>query len=318
MPHNGCPHQCSFCNQRSITGQSYQPTPKDVTKAINTAINSGIDTKNAEIAFFGGSFTAIDIGYMVSLLDATKPYINRFAGIRCSTRPDCIDDDILRLLKSYNVTSIELGAQSMCDDVLTLNNRGHSKSDVITASKLIKEYNISLGLQMMTGLYGSTVEKDIYTANEIATLCPDTVRVYPTIVMKDTDLENYYRLGKYLPYDEETTINCVFQILKIFYEKNINVIRVGLHYSKDLEENSVAGFYHPAFREICESRMFYSILKKEIVKYKKGNVVVEVGNKFISKAIGQKKSNLHRLSDLGYNVQFVQNEKLLDYQFIIQ
>ncbi|MGN1138281.1 MAG: radical SAM protein, partial [Ruminococcus sp.] len=167
MPHNGCPHQCSFCNQKEITGQSYQPNDADVKNVIENAINNlGNNTVNAEIAFFGGSFTAIDRKYMISLLDATKPYIDRFYGIRLSTRPDYIDKEVLDILKSYKVTTIELGAQSMDDNVLRLNNRGHLSSDIVNASKLIKKYGFDLGLQMMTGLYGSSKDSDISTAKK--------------------------------------------------------------------------------------------------------------------------------------------------------
>lgn len=318
MPHNGCPHQCVFCNQKNITGHTYQPTSEDVVSAIETAISSGVDKSNTEIAFFGGSFTAIDREYMVSLLDATKPYINDFYGIRLSTRPDAIDDEILALLKSYGVTSIELGAQSMCDDVLLLNERGHCASDVIIASNLIKKYNISLGLQMMVGLYGSTPEKDIETAEKLISLSPDTVRIYPTITMKDTLLEKYYIDKKYIPYSKKTTINTCATILKMFYDNNINVIRVGLHYSDELVNTSVAGYYHPAFRELCESKMFLDMLVNEIKNYPKGEFSVFVGNKFISKAIGQKKANIKALEDLGYIVTFKQEKNLQDFQFIIK
>lgn len=317
MPHNGCPHQCVFCNQKNITGHSYQPTKDDVVSAIETAINSGVDKKNTEIAFFGGSFTAIDRDYMVSLLNATKPYINDFYGIRLSTRPDAIDDKVLTLLKSYGVTSIELGAQSMCDDVLSLNERGHNATDVVNASNLIKKYNISLGLQMMIGLYGSTPERDIETAEKLISLSPDTVRIYPTITMKDTLLEKYYNDKKYVSYSKETTINTCAKILKMFYDKEINVIRVGLHYSDELVNTSVAGFYHPAFRELCESKMFLDMLINEIKKYPQGEFSVIVGNKFISKAIGQKKANIKVLKELGYIVTFKQSNTLKDFQFII-
>ncbi|MBQ5347927.1 MAG: radical SAM protein, partial [Ruminococcus sp.] len=150
VPHNGCPHKCSFCDQREITGQVKQPTPEDVKSTIEIALSDLKDkTKEAEIAFFGGSFTAIDRNYMISLLEAAKPYISNFKGIRLSTRPDYIDDEILILLKKYNVTTIELGAQSMNDTVLNANNRGHNSDDVINSSNLIKSYGFNLGLQMM-------------------------------------------------------------------------------------------------------------------------------------------------------------------------
>lgn len=307
-----------FCNQSNITGQTCQPKAGDVVSAIETAIKSGVETKNTEIAFFGGSFTAIDREYMVSLLDATKPYINDFYGIRCSTRPDAIDEEVLSLLKEYKVTSIELGAQSMSDKVLSLNERGHNSLDVEKASFLIKENGFSLGLQMMTGMYGSNPDLDIFTAKKLISLNPDTVRVYPTITMKNTPLATLYERGKYVPYDEETTVDVCSKVLSLFYENNIDVIRVGLHYSDDLVNNRIAGYYHPAFREICESKIFFELSIQELKKYPKGKYTVFVNKGFISKAVGQKKSNINRFSELGYDVKIKENPSLKDYEFIIE
>ena len=176
VPHKGCPNDCSFCNQRAISGQAVPAMPKDVENAVKIAIEYKVDPKNTEIAFFGGSFTAIERDYMLSLLTAAKHFLDtyNFKGIRISTRPDCISEDILEILKNYGVTAIELGAQSMCDDVLLANRRGHTTDDVRKASKLIKEYGFELGLQMMTGLYKSDFAKDEYTACEIIKLKPDT------------------------------------------------------------------------------------------------------------------------------------------------
>ncbi|MCI6652124.1 MAG: radical SAM protein [Ruminococcus sp.] len=301
-----------------MTGQTCQPTADDVVSAIETAIKSGVDTKNTEIAFFGGSFTAIDREYMISLLDATKPYIKDFYGIRCSTRPDAIDTEVLSLLKSYGVTSIELGAQSMSDRVLELNERGHTSVDVEIASKLIKENGFSLGLQMMTGMYGSNPDLDLNTARKIAKLSPDTVRVYPTITMKNTPLAHLYQSGKYVPYDEETTVQVCSNVLNLFYENKIDVIRVGLHYSDDLVNNRIAGYYHPAFREICESRIFFDLAYKKIKEYPKGKYIVFVAKGFVSKAVGQKKSNVNKFFQLGYDVKIKENPNLKDFEFIIE
>ena len=255
---------------------------------------------------------------MLSLLKATQPYINQFYGIRCSTRPDCINSEILDILQSYGVTAIELGAQSMCDDVLAFNNRGHNADDVICASKMIKERGISLGLQMMTGLYGSTPEKDLKTAEIIADLCPDTVRVYPTIISENTALAELFLNKIYIPYDEETTINTCSDILELFYKRNINVIRVGLHYSDELVKTKVGGYYHPAFREICESRIFLKAVMQELSKYPKGKYDIWVGDKFISKAVGNKKSNIKSLKELGYSIKFCTREDIIDYKFFIE
>ena len=312
MPHNGCPHQCSFCNQKSIVGQAYQPTKADVVSAIETAICSlKENTINAEIAFFGGSFTAIDREYMLSLLEATAPYIDKFKGIRISTRPDCINSEILDLLKKYKVTSIELGAQSMDDAVLKANNRGHSSEDVVFASKLIKEYGFSLGLQMMTGLYESTYEKDLYTASQFIKLKPDTVRIYPTIVMKHTELERLYRSGEYLPNTLETTVDLCSKLLCMFSENDISVIRLGLHHSESLDNDMVAGAYHPAFKELCESKIMldkaFYILKGVNAE---GGIKLYVSPSCVSKMIGNKRCNIAKLNESGYNVKIIQSNEV--------
>ncbi len=320
MPHNGCRHQCSFCNQCSITGQLYQPTQEDVVCAIKTAINSlKENTKFAEIAFFGGSFTAIDREYMLSLLDATKPYIKHFKGIRISTRPDCIDDEILNILRDYGVTSIELGAQSLNDEVLISNDRGHSVADVYRASKLIKDKGFSLGLQMMTGLYKSTPQTDFDTARQIVSIKPDTVRVYPTITMKNTKLEKLYHHGEYVPQNLDEAVALCADILCLFNDNNISVIRLGLHHSDSLDTDMIAGPYHPSFRELCESKILFD---KLISKLKEndvhGDCVVSVSPSCVSKLIGNNKSNIKRLNKLGYNVKIIQDNSVGEMDVVLK
>ncbi len=274
---------------------------------------------NAEIAFFGGSFTAIDRKYMISLLNATAPYIDRFKGIRISTRPDCIDEDTLSLLKSYRVTSIELGAQSMNEDVLSCNNRGHKASDVINASELIKSFGISLGLQMMTGLYKSTPEKDIQTALEFVKLKPDTVRIYPTVIMKHTELEKLYKESKYNVQSFDDTVELCGKLLCIFDENNIPVIRLGLHHSESLERDMVAGVYHPAFREICESKIMLDKLLSLLSDIENDTeIVVRVSPSCVSKMIGNKRSNLTRLNELGYIIKIVQDKSVKEMEVVLR
>ena len=287
-------------------GQVYQPTADDVRKTLEQAVvDLGDRTQNAEIAFFGGSFTAIDKSYMTELLDATKGYIQKFKGIRLSTRPDCVDNEVLEILKSYNVTSIELGAQSMDEKVLKLNERGHTAKDVINASKLIREYGFSLGLQMMTGLYGSDFYKDIYTADEFIKLRPDTVRIYPTVIMKDTKLAQLYLSGKFKPYSLEESVNLCSELLLKFERENIAVIRLGLHYSDSLIDKSYGDNYHPAFKELCENKIFFNKTLFELEKYpdkEKKDFIVFVNSKSLSKFIGQKKCNIEKLENLGYHI----------------
>lgn len=321
MPFAGCPNRCSFCDQHSITGKTARTTPYDVKNTIEIALSSGgIDTTSSEIAFFGGSFTAIDRDYMISLLDATKDYISNFKGIRISTRPDSIDREVLSLLTGYGVTSIELGAQSMSDEVLLLNNRGHNSESVRTASKLIKAYGISLGLQMMTGLYGSSDELDEYTAKEFIALHPDTVRIYPTVVLERTQLASLYQSGFYEPQSADSAVKLCSRLIPMFENAGIKVIRVGLHSSDTMETGMVAGAYHPAFRELCESRIFRNIIieKLRADNTPKGRIAIFCAKSAVSKVTGQKKSNLTYLSSLGYFATIVRDDSLKGRQIIIQ
>lgn len=300
VPHIGCPNMCSFCNQRYITGVHKAPSTNDVVDAVNIAAKSkNYEPTSTEIAFFGGSFTAINRNYMLELLKTAYEFVKNgvVSGIRISTRPDAIDDEILTLLKRYGVTSIELGAQSLNDKVLQSNNRGHTAQDVINASKLIKQYGFSLGLQMMTGLYNDSDEFAIYTAKKIIELNPDTVRVYPTIVLKNTDLAALYSDNKYKPQTLEDAADLCSELLLMFDKANIKVIRLGLH---SIEENSyVAGPWHPAFSEICYSKIF--LKNAESLLTEKGSYTLYVNPSSVSKMIGQRKENINTLKNLGFD-----------------
>lgn len=313
VPHNGCPNCCSFCNQVKITGQQNQPTAQDVINAVEIAMQSkGYNPAMSEIAFFGGSFTAIERNYMLELLSTASTYVkdNKFIGIRISTRPDFIDDEILTILKEYGVTSIELGAQSMCDDVLTANHRGHTAQHVVNASNLIKEYGFNLGLQMMTGLYHSTPEKDIHTAQQIISLQPVTVRIYPTIIMKNTMLADYYQSGKYRTYSLEDTVELCAKLLTMFEDNNIKVIRLGLHSTEELATSMVAGPWHPSLGELCTARIYRNKIETYIKEnnLQTGFYSVSVNPKEISKALGQKRSNIDYFKQLGYNFNVVPSD----------
>ncbi len=300
VPHIGCPCKCSFCNQFSITEQIAVPHENDIDTAVGIALNSRkYDRSNGEIAFFGGSFTAVNRDYMVELLSSAKRHIDlgHAKGIRISTRPDCIDDEILTLLKKFVVTSIELGAQSMRDEVLKANNRGHTAEAVYNASELIKQYGFELGLQMMTGLYGDDDNGARFTADEFIKIKPETVRIYPTIVLENTELAKLYKSGKYNPQTVTEAVDLCAKLLKAFEKANINVIRLGLH-SIDMSQY-VAGPWHPAFSELCENKLYKDIILSKLNK--KGNYTVYVADGEMSKAVGQKKSNLLFFENCGYN-----------------
>lgn len=317
VPHNGCPNQCSFCNQFSITSHLVQPGPNDVDEAVEIAVNSmGDACKESEIAFFGGSFTAIKKDYMVSLLQAAYKYVKPgiVRGIRISTRPDAIDNEVLSTLKKYGVTTIELGAQCMDDNVLIMNRRGHSVDDVYNASRLIKQNGFALGLQMMTGLYGSSDEHDINTCREFIGIKPDCVRIYPTIVLKNTMLAELYKSGAYEPQSVEHAVELCSKLLPMFNEASIPVIRLGLH---TIDENDyVAGPWHPAFGELCEGRIFYDIIKKRVEPGK--SYIIGVSPSSVSKAIGQKRTNILSFANDGIKIKVVSDQTLSSYEIKVK
>lgn len=319
VPHKGCPNQCSFCNQKSISGQLNELTPDDVHQAVKKATeNPGL--KDAEIAFFGGSFTAIERDYMLSLLQSAAMYIdfNKFKGIRISTRPDCIDDEICSVLKENKVTAVELGAQSMNDRVLQLNHRGHTSEDVKNAVRMLKAYGFETGLQMMTGLYGSDENESLETCKSFIELSPDTVRIYPTVVLRNTHLAGLYEKGEYAPQTVEQAVEICSKLLPEFHKAGIRVIRVGLHSGGNVEDGFVAGAYHPAFKELCESRIYLDKIIEALKNKSVTQGVVYVPKGAISQAVGQKKQNLKLLSEKGYNLTVKENLDLEKYQVIIK
>ncbi len=257
---------------------------------------------------------------MVSLLEAANEYIHKFKGIRISTRPDAVTPEILDILKKYNVTSIELGAQSMDDKVLSLNNRGHDSDCVRTAAKLIKNKGFSLGLQMMTGLYGSSDVVDIHTAKEFMRLRPDSVRIYPTVVLDNTELGRLFLSGTYRTQTLEQAVDLCSKLIVMFESEKISVIRVGLHSSDTMESKILSGAYHPAFRELCESKIYLNMIIEMIKnnKIKPGEITINVAPQAVSKTTGQRKSNLTELSSMGYNAKVLADPALSGRQIIIQ
>ena len=251
VPHAGCPNTCIFCDQRTISGKVKLPEPNEVTSFCLQALDGlpkGIS--KAEIAFFGGSFTAIDRSYMIQLLEAVQPCRShpKMGGIRLSTRPDAVDREVLGLLKDYGAVAVELGVQSLNDQVLTLNQRGHSAEDTRIASALIKEAGLELGHQIMLGMYGDSEQGFRATVQGSVEMCPDTVRIYPVAVLKNTALHMLWQQGSYTPPALEQAVELGGWALQRYNAAGIRSIRMGLHDSADPKENCVAGIYHPAFR----------------------------------------------------------------------
>lgn len=321
VPHSGCPQQCSFCNQKTISGKTVQPTAQDVENACLTAMKGGCENAEVQLAFFGGSFTAIERGYMLTLLQSAQPFVrNGFlnGGIRISTRPDCIDDEILTLLREYSVRAIELGAQSMSDEVLSLNKRGHTAQAVRESAALIKAYGFELGLQMMTGLWGSDDADSLNTAKEFISLKPDTVRIYPTVVLRDTLLGEKFTQGVYTPPDLQKSVELCALLLDMFEKENIPVIRLGLHAEESVEGSYLAGAYHPALRELCEGERYYNRVLSALEDKPCGKYEICVNTGEISKAVGQKKKNIIRLSQQGYTCKVSGESDIRPHELIIR
>lgn len=316
---------CSFCDQKAISGETKPPAPEEIAEQCRESLAGGIDGKNSEIAFFGGSFTAIPQEHMLSYLEAVQPFLgeNGFSGVRISTRPDAVPDEILHILKEYGVTAIELGAQSMSDGVLALNRRGHSAQDVREASERIKSHGFSLGLQMMYGLYGSTAADEEYTLSECISLRPDTMRIYPTVVLDGTHLGELYKSGQYILPSWDDMLKFTSRAICRLREENISLIRLGLHAEKELESRILAGFYHPALRELAEERLYMSAMKqwaerhKDILSKNAGKgayVLAEVQTGRAGIAAGHGKANRKSFAEhtCGTRMRITENKELSD------
>ncbi len=300
VPHKGCPHDCVFCNQRRITGFSDEVSADYVRDITQQYLKSFKETeRRVEIAFFGGSFTAVPVKQQNELLEAANEYIKAglVDGIRVSTRPDAIDPDILDNLLRYGVTTIELGIQSMCDDVLLKSNRGYFSDVVEKSVGLIREYPFKLGLQMMTGLPGDTFEKSVYTGKRIKELKPDFVRIYPTLVVKDTALCDMYMDGEYNPQTVEEAVELCTVLKTEFLNAGINVIRVSLQTTEEISPGAsvVAGPFNSAFGELVDNAIYYKKIVEYITHARSGILEIDVNEREVSKAVGNGKINIRKL-----------------------
>lgn len=316
VPHLGCPFNCVFCNQIQITGAKCNVTAKTV-KEITEQHLRFLPKNNSkiEIAFFGGSFTGINQSLQEELLNAASEYLNKglISGIRVSTRPDYINEKVIERLLKYGVTTVELGVQSMNREVLKASGRGHSPEDVENAVQLIRKTPISLGLQMMTGLPKDTNERSLETADKIIALDPDIVRIYPTLVIKGTKLEEMYKKGLYIPQNVNDAVNLCAKLLKKFKSANITVIRCGLQNTDEISPGGsvVAGPFHSAFGELVENEFFYEKLEAIVANKNKENFEIMVNPSDISKVIGHKRKNVIKIYEkYGKIIKLIPSEKI--------
>ncbi len=321
VPHLGCPNDCVFCNQRSISGKSKQVKGEDVKKIVKEYLKTFKDEEAyREVAFFGGSFTGIDAKLQEELLSAAYEYVQsgEIDSIRLSTRPDYIDKETLKRLKKYKVKTIELGVQSSNDYILKNAKRGHTFEDVKKASKLIRRYGFDLGHQMMVGLPESTKIDELNTAKDLAKLKPKMMRIYPVLVIKNTELAKMYEAGEYVPSTLEQAIETCKELYYFFEKKHIQIIRMGLQNTdlisnpEKIESEVLAGPYHEAFGQLVESRIWYDSVVNKIKQFnvKVKEVEIELNPRDVNHVVGHKKENLEKLKEFyDVDVKIVQNDK---------
>lgn len=320
VPHMGCPHRCVFCNQSSITASD----PDDVLSCITRRIeevygefahrppphgSAGDPLKiqprkpfRRQIAFYGGSFTGIEKKVQVQLLSAVQPLIRKglMDSIRVSTRPDYIDSQVLALLKPYGVRTVELGVQSMVEEVLRRSRRGHTADHVLNAVQLLHGGDFEVGIQIMVGLPGDDMGRNAYTVDRVIELNPHFVRIYPTLVLKGTPLERLYRSGRYTPLSLEGAVDLCKKAFLRFHRAGIPVIRLGLQSTPELEATGcvLAGPYHPSLGHLVESSLFYDMASHLMLRHRRHrNVRIRVSPSDVSNIRGQKNRNLHQLKE---------------------
>ena len=330
VPHLGCPNNCTFCNQKSISGQTKQVTGEDVKRTIEEYLKSFKDESlHKEVAFFGGSFTGVEENKQKELLEAAYEFVKtkQIQSIRVSTRPDYIDKEKLKLLKKYGVKTIELGVQSTNDYILKKCKRGHTFEDVKKASKLIRRYGFVLGHQMMIGLPESTKIDELNTAKDLAKLKPKIVRLYPVLVIRGTELEKEYESGEYEPIPLSQAVERCKELYYFFTNKKITVIRMGLQNTdiisdpKNAKSEVVAGPYHEAFGQLVEDSIWYDAILGKIKKFnvKVKEIEIKINPENINNVVGHKKENVKKLKDLyDVDVNVVQDKEIKPGKFEIE
>jgi len=325
IPHKGCPFDCIYCNQKVISGQIQEMTQHQMESIVERHLSTAAENAHIEIAFYGGSFTGIETDKQIMFLETASKYVQagKIRGIRLSTRPDYIDEEIIERLRKYSVSTVELGVQSLEPDVLLISGRGHTVEDVERACILIRDSGINLGIQTMIGLPNSDYEKEIRTAIRCIDLKPKIVRIYPTLVIKNTYMEKMYLEGKYTPLNLNAAVGICAKLLELYEQNGIKVIRIGLQPTDNINENFdvLAGPFHPSFRQLVESRVFLFKIENYIKEYKlytEHDIIIYTGKSCLSNVIGQRRENIEYLK-AKYNfkkVEVICDERFKDEIFI--
>jgi histone acetyltransferase (RNA polymerase elongator complex component) len=320
IPEFGCPFQCVFCNQRKISGHQGIPSTVEVQRIVELHLATINPLQShVEIAFFGGNFTGLQASDQMAYLEAASKYVHRglVQSIRLSTRPDYINQETIDLLKQYPVKTIELGAQSLDDEVLKAAGRGHTAKQIEVASELIQQANFELVLQMMTGLPSDTPDKSLNTASRIIGLGASATRIYPCLVIEGTRLAELYKAGKYRPQTLEEAVQLIAKLIVEFDKAQVTILRIGLHASEELAkpESLLAGPYHPALREMAESLIWQSLFEKGLNFDKSGEIRIVTSPGQTAKAAGFKGQNRAWLERRFKHVSFAADPSLLKRDF---
>ena len=309
ISHRGCPHQCLFCNQHSIAGKGLNSgtDTRDIDEIITTWLRRSPHYNEVQVGFYGGSFTCLPLDVQAGLLTKVQPYLSdgRVQSIRLSTRPDCINEEIVCLLNEHGVTTVELGVQSFSDEVLRKSRRGHTVKQSRLAIQLLKTNSFETGIQLLPGLPGETSRTFIRGVKEAIDLQPDLVRLYPAVVVGQSGLEELYRKGEYIPLSLNKAISLVRRAKELFDKADIPVVRMGLQPSDSLASELVAGPFHPAFGELIQSREWFLRLRKRLAALKDNeHLNVYISSRDQSAIVGNRRKNVERLEQLGYKDRF--------------
>lgn len=314
IAHEGCPHRCLFCNQWKISG-AIDPLPS--SDEILERVAGYLETSRCdavEAAFYGGTFTSLPLGMQERLLRPLQPLLEKgtVSGVRVSTRPDAVDDEVAAFLRGRGVTVVELGVQSLDDDVLLRSQRGHGAKEVHEAVSVLRRWDFRVGLQLMTGLPGDTPDKSVVSLKQALALSPDFLRIYPALVIAGTELEKQYRRGEYVPMSLEEAVMLCSGMLRLAENAKVPVIRVGLQATEELQPGAslVAGPFHPAFRQLVHSRLCYEDVAV-LAAGMSGPIAVRCAPGRISDVVGQRRANIEEFARQGLRVVAVHEDERL-------